>query len=664
MYPAFQRIRTIPGTLLIVTGVLAVATNVQGQSSDFWPYSWIARYDCIISQDKDLARCKNKKWSKKQKALERYERSKDFKAFAAASPWGAWASKYGVATPERAIERALEECSKYLRRGTSGPKCKVQAIGNVFVVDMTSAEQTVVIESYKQAKRDELQIEAEAARKAAEEVRARLGSEREDRRAAESLAIARMKPEQAREQAKIWRKELEEIDRMIEEANAEIKQTQKHGYLTSGLHAQLEAILELRSEVKEKFEAVSTRVKASVVAKETAKEPRVATGLVREQSATSDDSAEEARRAAEEKARREVEAKRLAEERAQVEAEVKAEERERQAAEAKPEAEKLRDQLDEARRLQRQAEVKRKEAEERAQELAEQTAQRDRVAAASDDQTQKQLESIRKQLEQLQQAARTTPQSGTTPMVFANRPSIEGRNYALIIGNNDYANLPDLKTAVADAAALSELLKLRYSFAPNDVKLLLNADRRTIFKELAVLRSRLKSDDRLLIYYAGHGEIDPATEEGFWQPVDAEVGERYTWIANDDIRREIRGLPAKHVLVVADSCFSGSLIRGAGEWREIPEDRFFTEIDAHVSRKVISSGGTEPVADSGSGGHSVFAYYLLKALRENDQPYIASFELFNRLARAVTNNSNQKPEYGTVADAGDEGSGDFTFILR
>ncbi len=40
------------------------------------------------------------------------------------------------------------------------------------------------------------------------------------------------------------------------------------------------------------------------------------------------------------------------------------------------------------------------------------------------------------------------------------------------------------------------------------------------------------------------------------------------------------------------------------------------------------------------------------------------FELFNRLARAVTNNSSQKPEYGTVAGAGDEGSGDFTFILR
>ena len=68
--------------------------------------------------------------------------------------------------------------------------------------------------------------------------------------------------------------------------------------------------------------------------------------------------------------------------------------------------------------------------------------------------------------------------------------------------------------------------------------------------------------------------------------------------------------------------------------------------------------------DSGSGGHSVFAYYLLKVLRENDRPYFAAFELFGKLVRAVTNNSGQKPEFGTVQDAGDEGAGDFTFILQ
>ncbi len=94
------------------------------------------------------------------------------------------------------------------------------------------------------------------------------------------------------------------------------------------------------------------------------------------------------------------------------------------------------------------------------------------------------------------------------------------------------------------------------------------------------------------------------------------------------------------------------------------EDKFFVNIDKYPSRKIISSGDTEPVAGSGSGGHSVFAYYLIKAPSENTKPYITSFQLFDRPVRGVTNNSNQTPEFGTVPDSGDQGSGDFTFIRR
>ena len=249
-------------------------------------------------------------------------------------------------------------------------------------------------------------------------------------------------------------------------------------------------------------------------------------------------------------------------------------------------------------------------------------------------------------------------------VVVANQPSFKGRNYALIIGNDDYEYLPDLKTAVNDATALAELLKGDYAFEDDEVSLLINADRRTILNELIRLRDRLEFDDRLLLYYGGHGQIDYSADAGFWQPVDAEPDRDYTWISNDEIRRYLKGMAAKHVLVVADSCFSGTLIRAGSPYPNVDQDRFFAEIDSHISRKAITSGGTEPVADSGSGGHSVFAYYLLKALRENTQPYVTSFELFNGLVRAVTNNSDQKPSYGTVRGVGDEGAGDFTFIRR
>lgn len=251
----------------------------------------------------------------------------------------------------------------------------------------------------------------------------------------------------------------------------------------------------------------------------------------------------------------------------------------------------------------------------------------------------------------------------------ADTPVSKGRNYALIIGNDDYKSLPKLKTAVADAKAVAGVLKTRYAFDDKTVKLLINADRSTILRELARLRRTLGADDRLLVYYAGHGQIDQAANEGFWLPVDAVADGDDTWVSNSDLRRNLRAMAARHVLIVADSCFSGTLTRAAPDMRDGIDqakgtDRYFAGIDSKFSRKVITSGGFEPVADSGSGQHSVFAHYFLRALNENALPYVTSFELFNSLARAVTNNSQQRPEYGIIAQAGDEGAGDFTFILK
>ena len=248
-------------------------------------------------------------------------------------------------------------------------------------------------------------------------------------------------------------------------------------------------------------------------------------------------------------------------------------------------------------------------------------------------------------------------------ITVANRPNIKGKNYALIIGNNVYDNLPTLKTAVFDATAIAEVLQERYDFDDGAIKLLTNATRRDILKALSNFRKNLTTEDRLMLYYAGHGQIDPATDEGFWQPIDSEPENDFTWISNADVKRYLGGIPAKHVLVIADSCFSGSLTRGA-ETQNDAEDKFFLNIDKYPSRKVIASGGTEPVADAGSEGHSVFAYYLIRTLTNNKKPYITSYQLFEKLVRAVTNNSSQTPEYGTVPNTGDQGAGDFTFILR
>ena len=146
--------------------------------------------------------------------------------------------------------------------------------------------------------------------------------------------------------------------------------------------------------------------------------------------------------------------------------------------------------------------------------------------------------------------------SGRGP-VWAQTEEIHfGDYHALVIGNNDYQNVGKLKTAIADASTVADVLKNQYGFR---VTLLTNATRDNVLRALAQFRRNLKPNDNLLLYYAGHGVLDEVGDRGYWLPVNADADVRTNWIANDDITTELKAIRAKHVMVVSDSCYSGTL---------------------------------------------------------------------------------------------------------
>lgn len=230
-----------------------------------------------------------------------------------------------------------------------------------------------------------------------------------------------------------------------------------------------------------------------------------------------------------------------------------------------------------------------------------------------------------------------------------------GNYHALIIGNDIYKNFPLLKTAVADAVAISNILKNEYNFKVIQIK---NGTRRDILTAMDRLRYNLKSQDNLLIYYAGHGYFDADANRGYWLPIDAAKMTTADWISNADITDKLKAIKSKHVIVIADSCYSGSLTRGVSI--KVKTTGYYHKISFKRSRTVLTSGGLEPVADSGGGKHSVFADVLLKTLRENDN-IIDGTELFSKIRRPVMLNANQTPQYSDIRLAGHEG-GDFLFI--
>ena len=261
------------------------------------------------------------------------------------------------------------------------------------------------------------------------------------------------------------------------------------------------------------------------------------------------------------------------------------------------------------------------------------------------------------------QVARTrkSAESKLSPSRALDRaPSIEGLKfgnyYALVIGNNRYADLPNLRTPVPDAAVVSSLLELDYGF---DVEILADATRSDIVMALNRYRGRLGAEDNLLVYYAGHGWFDEEASRGYWLPVDAKQNDPSNWLSNATITDLIRVIPAKHVMIVADSCYSGTLTRGISIRPQ--GNNYLKRMATKRARTVLTSGGLEPVED-GTGKHSVFAGAIIGTLREN-RSVIDGLNLFNSIRHEVLLESDQTPEYGDMRRAGHDG-GDFLFVRR
>ena len=234
-----------------------------------------------------------------------------------------------------------------------------------------------------------------------------------------------------------------------------------------------------------------------------------------------------------------------------------------------------------------------------------------------------------------------------------------GEYYALLIGNSDY-ELDELYLGepLRDVIALKEVLQEDYSFKKENIVLLKNANRESTFKALYDLRTKLNKNDNLLIFYAGHGIWDEQVEQGYWWPTDAHPDNPSNWLSNSDLREQIRAINTAHTLLISDACFSGGIFKTRGAEEIKKANRDIQLLYRMPSRRAITSGTLSTVPDN-----SVFFNYLLKYLKENQNKFMSSTELFSKVRKAVMNNSLTVPQNGVIMGTGDEG-GDFIFIRK
>jgi hypothetical protein len=245
-------------------------------------------------------------------------------------------------------------------------------------------------------------------------------------------------------------------------------------------------------------------------------------------------------------------------------------------------------------------------------------------------------------------------------------PVKQGRSLVVTIGINKYVHWQELKNAVQDAIGLQQTLIDKLGFSAPIPPLLNEAATKAAIESLIEdrLREELQEDDNLVLFFAGHGHtrVDKlgskvVGETGFIVPVEARGPKEYwsDYIKIDPLLQSISRLPAKHILVILDSCHSGFAL---GEAMKSFRDavRYERDLSNRISRKVITSARREQLALDGGPipGHSLFTGTLVDGfnwgkadLDGNGLITSSELGLFIQQKVGQASESRQTPDFGS-----------------
>jgi len=235
------------------------------------------------------------------------------------------------------------------------------------------------------------------------------------------------------------------------------------------------------------------------------------------------------------------------------------------------------------------------------------------------------------------------------------------RKFAVLFGNDNFtdASIPTLDNPGRDIDAVAQVLGRHLGY---ETIVIHDASRRAMVAALNRLALAARPDDSVIVYYAGHGTVLESNRRGYWIPADADAARPQTWLANNDIERLLSRIRASQVVLVADSCFSGTLV-GTPRRVGAPETIDLADLLRRRTEVVMSSGGNEPVADGGRGGHSPFAASLMQSL-QSLEAWRPGSSIYQRVREDVTRRIPQTPQYGPLRRGQDVEGADYVFEQR
>jgi tetratricopeptide (TPR) repeat protein/peroxiredoxin len=254
------------------------------------------------------------------------------------------------------------------------------------------------------------------------------------------------------------------------------------------------------------------------------------------------------------------------------------------------------------------------------------------------------------------------------------------RSFALVIAVGNYSeavngkSMVELKGALSSAKTVASMLTAQ-GFT---VKELPNARRTEIEDAMRAIARQTSPADRLLVYFVGHGvthEVVKGIPRGYLVPADGHRDDPLSLIPMTDFGEKYAiSIPAKHILFVLDSCYSG-LALSFYDGNSSPASAAEILVRSRERGRAILAAGeaNQRSAFDPELGSTFFTHYFIRAIRDREADMdprdgiITQDELRSYMTRRVIDAAakklhEQKPHLDKIAPA--MGSGEFIFVVN
>jgi uncharacterized caspase-like protein len=225
-------------------------------------------------------------------------------------------------------------------------------------------------------------------------------------------------------------------------------------------------------------------------------------------------------------------------------------------------------------------------------------------------------------------------------------PTSKQHAHAIVIGIEEYQQkLPKADYAAHDAEIMGRYLTKALGYKEENIVVLLNERATKTSMEKYVegwLFDRVEKDDSVFIYYSGHGAPNPKTGKAYLVPYDGDPAfVEQTGYPLERLYERLSALPAKEVVVMLDSCFSGAggrsvIAKGMRPMVLSVENPLLTK----GRTMVLTAGAGDQVSSTyDQKSHGLLTYFFFKGLQgegdQNNDKRIELRELFEYLKPQV-----------------------------